>query len=117
MGPVEVTVGLILLISKIRPVTTASSTYRAWQRLSGHPGGTRLFSFAAMVRVPYFTLVLPHVRHMEPGLAEVDVPTWFFVQSVEVVPLDYWNGSKPRRWRSSDAYHPRCIREGGSGGC
>ncbi|MGH3644404.1 MAG: hotdog fold domain-containing protein [Mycobacterium sp.] len=62
-------------------MTTASSTYRAWQRLSGHPGGTRLFSLAAMVRVPYFTSVLPHVTRMEPGLAEVDVPKWFFVNN------------------------------------
>jgi acyl-coenzyme A thioesterase PaaI-like protein len=62
-------------------VTTTSSTYRAWQRLSKRPGGSRLFSAAAMVRVPYFASVLPHVRHMEPGLAEVDVPKWFFVHN------------------------------------
>jgi acyl-coenzyme A thioesterase PaaI-like protein len=60
-------------------VTTTSSTYRAWQRLSKRPGGSRLFSAAAMVRVPYFASVLPHVRRMEPGLAEVDVPKWLFV--------------------------------------
>jgi acyl-coenzyme A thioesterase PaaI-like protein len=62
-------------------VTTTSSTYRAWQRLSKRPGGSWLFSAAAMVRVPYFASVLPHVRHMEPGLAEVDVPKWFFVHN------------------------------------
>lgn len=60
-------------------MTTTSSTYRAWQRLSKRPGGSRLFSAAAMVRVPYFASVLPHVRRMEPGLAEVDVPKWLFV--------------------------------------
>ena len=56
-----------------------TSTYRAWQRLAGRPGGSRLFSAAAMARVPYFASVLPHVVRMEPGLAEVTVPKWFFV--------------------------------------
>jgi acyl-coenzyme A thioesterase PaaI-like protein len=56
-----------------------SSTYRAWQQLSSKPLGSRLFSAAAMVRVPYFASVLPHVRVMEPGRAEVDVPKWFYV--------------------------------------
>ena len=36
-------------------------------------------SIAAMARVPYFASVLPHVVRMEPGLAEVQVPKWFFV--------------------------------------
>ncbi|MGH3633965.1 hotdog fold domain-containing protein [Mycobacterium sp.] len=56
-----------------------TSTYQAWQRLSGRPGGSRLFSAAAMLRVPYFASVLPHVVRMEPGLAEVRVPKWFLV--------------------------------------
>ena len=60
-------------------MTTSTSTYAAWQRLSGAPGGSRLFSIAAMARVPYFASVLPHVVRMEPGLAEVRVPKWFFV--------------------------------------
>jgi acyl-coenzyme A thioesterase PaaI-like protein len=47
--------------------------------LSGRPGGSRLFSIAAMARVPYFASVIPHVVQMEPGLAEVQVPKWFFV--------------------------------------
>jgi acyl-coenzyme A thioesterase PaaI-like protein len=50
-----------------------------WQRLAGQPGGTRLFSAAAMVRVPYFASIVPHVVRMEPGFAEVTVPKWFFV--------------------------------------
>jgi acyl-coenzyme A thioesterase PaaI-like protein len=58
-----------------------TSTYAAWQRLSGHPGGSRLFSIAAMARVPYFASVVPHVVRMEPGLAEVRVPKWFFVHN------------------------------------
>ncbi|ANE83265.1 thioesterase [Mycobacterium adipatum] len=58
---------------------TESSTYRAWQQLSSKPLGSRLFSAAAMIRVPYFASVLPHVRVMEPGRAEVDIPKWFFV--------------------------------------
>jgi len=47
--------------------------------LSGRPGGSRLFSIAAMARVPYFASVRPHVVRMEPGLAEVRAPKWFFV--------------------------------------
>lgn len=57
----------------------STTTYRMWQRLSGRPGGTRLFSAAAMLRVPYFASITPHVVRMEPGYAEVAVPKWFFV--------------------------------------
>src|SRR5882757_8723145 len=60
------------------PVTT---TYKMWKRLAGRPGGTRLFSAATMARVPYFASILPHVVRMEPGLAEVQVPKWFFVHN------------------------------------
>ena len=65
-------------MSKIGPMSE-SSTYRAWQQLSSRPMGSRLFSAAAMVRVPYFASVLPHIRRMEPGLAEVDIPKWFYI--------------------------------------
>lgn len=58
-----------------------TTTFRAWQRLSNIPGGTRIFSVAAMARVPYFASVLPHVKRMEPGLAEVEVPNWTFVHN------------------------------------
>ena len=67
-------------------MSSSTSTYAAWQRLSGRPGGSRLFSVAAMARVPYFASVLPHVVRMEPGLAEVRVPKWFFVKGVELLP-------------------------------
>jgi len=50
-----------------------------WKRLAAQPGGTQLFSAAAMVRVPYFASIVPHVVRMEPGYAEVAVPKWFFV--------------------------------------
>jgi len=50
-----------------------------WKRLSGRPGGTRLFSAAAMVRVPYFASIVPHVVRMESGFAEVTVPKWLFI--------------------------------------
>jgi acyl-coenzyme A thioesterase PaaI-like protein len=62
-------------------VTIQTPTYRAWSQLSKRPGGSLMFSIAAMARVPYFASVLPHVRRMEPGLAEVDVPKWFFVHN------------------------------------
>ena len=32
-----------------------------------------------MVRVPYFASIVPHIRRMEPGFAEVTVPKWFYV--------------------------------------
>lgn len=60
-------------------MASATSTYAAWKRISGRPGGTWLFSAAAMARVPYFASVLPHVVRMQPGLAEVRVPKWFLV--------------------------------------
>jgi hypothetical protein len=46
-----------------------TTTYRMWKRLSERPGGTRLFSAAAMVRVPYFASIVPHVVRVEPGFA------------------------------------------------
>jgi acyl-coenzyme A thioesterase PaaI-like protein len=52
-----------------------------WRRLAAQPGGSRLFSAAAMARVPYFASVLPHVVRMEPGFAEVTMPKWFFVHN------------------------------------
>ncbi|UMB68687.1 hotdog fold domain-containing protein [Mycobacterium paraterrae] len=60
-------------------MTTMTPTYRAWKTLASKPGGSRLFSIGAMARAPYFASVLPHVVRMEPGLAEVRVPKWFFV--------------------------------------
>ncbi|MBV9089553.1 MAG: DUF4442 domain-containing protein [Mycobacteriaceae bacterium] len=60
-------------------MTTSSPTYRLWKQLAARPGGSRLFSAAAMIRVPYFASIVPHVRRMEPGFAEVTVPKWFYV--------------------------------------
>lgn len=60
-------------------MATPTTTYRMWKRLAKRPGGTRLFSAAAMVRVPYFATIAPHVVRMEPGFAEVAVPKWFFI--------------------------------------
>ncbi|MGA5464295.1 hotdog fold domain-containing protein [Mycobacterium sp. NPDC050041] len=62
-------------------MSSTTSTYRAWQRLAGVPAGSRLFSAAAIARVPYFASIAPHVVRMEPGLAEVAVPKWFFVHN------------------------------------
>jgi len=60
-------------------MAATTATYRMWKHLAERPGGTRLFSAAAMVRVPYFASIAPHVVRMEPGFAEVAVPKWFFV--------------------------------------
>jgi len=62
-------------------MSAQTPTYRAWRQLAGKPGGSRMFSVVAMARVPYFASVLPHVRRMEPGYAEVGVPNWFFVHN------------------------------------
>lgn len=62
-------------------MSETTSTYRAWQRLAGVPAGSRLFSAAAIARVPYFASIAPHVVRIEPGLAEVAVPKWFFVHN------------------------------------
>jgi acyl-coenzyme A thioesterase PaaI-like protein len=57
-----------------------TATYRMWKRLAERPGGSRLFSAAAMARVPYFASIVPHVVRMEPGYAEVTVPKRFSVR-------------------------------------
>ena len=66
-------------------MAATTATYRMWKHLAERPGGTRLFSAAAMVRVPYFASIAPHVVRMEPGFAEVAAPKWFFAKNVEVV--------------------------------
>ena len=48
-----------------------TTTYQMWKRLADRPGGSRLFSTAAMVRVPYFASIVPHVVRVERGYAEV----------------------------------------------
>ncbi|HTY27062.1 MAG TPA: hotdog fold domain-containing protein [Mycobacterium sp.] len=53
-----------------------TTTYRVWQRMSGRPGGTWLFSAAAALRVPFFLPILPHIVAMEPGYAEVTMVKW-----------------------------------------
>jgi hypothetical protein len=63
-----------------------TTTYRMWKHLAERQGGTWLFSAAAMVRVPHFASIVPHVVRMEPGFAEVTVPKSFFVNGVEVLP-------------------------------
>ncbi|PRX49080.1 acyl-coenzyme A thioesterase PaaI-like protein [Prauserella shujinwangii] len=59
----------------------ASPTYALWNRVAGLPGGTRLFSAALCLRVPYFRTVLPHVREMRPGRCEVGAPKWWGVHN------------------------------------
>ena len=62
-------------------MTETTPTYRLWRTLASRPGGSRVFSAAAVLRVPYFASILPHVRQMEPGFAEVSVPNWFYVHN------------------------------------
>ncbi|WP_028850075.1 hotdog fold domain-containing protein [Thermocrispum municipale] len=58
-----------------------AQTLTIWRKLAGKPGGRRLFSAAVMARAPYFATVLPSVRVMEPGRAEVTAPKWFGVHN------------------------------------
>jgi acyl-coenzyme A thioesterase PaaI-like protein len=58
-----------------------TTTYRIWKRLAERPGGSRLFSAAAIARVPYFASITPHVVRMEPGYAEVTVPKWLLLHN------------------------------------
>ncbi|RZQ60733.1 hotdog fold domain-containing protein [Amycolatopsis suaedae] len=59
----------------------ANSTYGMWRTLAGKPGGSRLFSLAMCLRVPYFATVLPHVRELRPGRCEVTSPKWWGVHN------------------------------------
>ena len=47
---------------------------RLWRRLHRLPGGSRLFSLVFGWRVPYSGSVRPHIRVLEPGHAEVEIP-------------------------------------------
>ncbi|BBY80005.1 hypothetical protein MPUL_11630 [Mycolicibacterium pulveris] len=40
-------------------MAAVTTTYRMWKRLSAWPGGSRVFSAAAMLRVPNFASILP----------------------------------------------------------
>lgn len=77
-------------------MTQLTPTYRAWKKMSPFPGGSWAFSAAAMARVPYFASILPHVVRMEPGLAEVTVPKWFYVKVID-----------PDNRRITGAHHDR----------
>jgi acyl-coenzyme A thioesterase PaaI-like protein len=44
-----------------------------WRRLSPLPGGTRLFSRTLGWLIPYSGSVRPHVLHLEPGYARVEL--------------------------------------------
>ena len=58
-----------------------ASTFALWQRLAGRPLGKRLFSVALVARVPYFRTIMPSVREMRPGFAEVRAPKWWGVHN------------------------------------
>ena len=62
-----------------------TTTYRMWKTPSAaQPGGTQLLSAAAMVRVPYFASIVPHVVRMEPGRRGGSaVPKWFFLSHIQ----------------------------------
>jgi hypothetical protein len=93
-----------------------TTTYRMWKRLSERPGGSRLFSAAAMVRVPYFASIVPHVVRMEPGFAEVTVPKWFFVKRVDLLPPNCRNDRNRYGGFRQTPTIPDVFANGGSGG-
>ncbi|NRI69537.1 DUF4442 domain-containing protein [Rhodococcus sp. MS16] len=61
--------------------STATPTYRAWQKLPDNTFGQAVFSLAMSVRVPYFASILPRVTTLEPGLCEVRAPKWWGVHN------------------------------------
>lgn len=70
-----------LLVSNMGAMPTETSTYTMWRKLAGVPGGRRLFSTAVALRAPYFLTVLPTVRELRPGRAEVSSPKWWGVHN------------------------------------
>lgn len=58
-----------------------SKTFEMWNKLSGVPGGNRVFSAALSLKAPYFRTVTPTVTVMEPGHAEVTSPKWWGVHN------------------------------------
>lgn len=58
----------------IRMRSPGKTLLKLWRRLRPFPGGTWLFSRILGWRVPYSGSVRPHVRVLEPGHAEVEIP-------------------------------------------
>jgi acyl-coenzyme A thioesterase PaaI-like protein len=58
-----------------------TSTYALWRRLAPRPLGRELFSLGLCLRAPYFLTVLPRVRELRPGYAEVRAPKWWGVHN------------------------------------
>lgn len=62
-------------------MTTATATYRSWQRLPANRFGRALFSIGMCARVPYFATVLPSVEQLAPGLCVISAPKWWGVHN------------------------------------
>lgn len=58
-----------------------NTSFALWQRLSAIPFGRSIFSAGLALRAPYFATVLPSVRTMRPGYAEVRSPKWWGVHN------------------------------------
>lgn len=68
-------------MTSAQKLAMASPTYRGRLKLPANGLGSRLFSAALWLRVPYFATVLPVVREMEPGRCEVTAPKWWGVHN------------------------------------
>jgi len=53
-----------------------TTTYRMWKRLAERPGGSRLFSAAAMARVPYFASILSVIDRSGTEVVHADITCW-----------------------------------------
>jgi len=52
----------------------ANFTLRAWQKLSGKPGGKWLFSRIVCLKAPYFASIRPTFVDLRPGRSEIKAP-------------------------------------------
>lgn len=66
---------------KAEPAPRGTAVGRAWRKLGASRPGRIAFSAAYALKAPYFATITPYVRRIEPGLAEVSAPSWFFTHN------------------------------------
>ena len=67
--------------SKTELALRGTTVGRAWLKLGKFLPGRIAFSAAYALKAPYFATITPYVRKIEPGLAEISAPSWFFTHN------------------------------------